>query len=114
MGEGLQLFAKEWGPESLVTFFVLTIALGFLIPRWSVNKTVGILEKRITESLERERYQRDANDKLQATIRLQAEQLEASMELSRTTLALVGSIEAAAAENRLGRHRGDDARRREA
>lgn len=104
MGEGLELFVKDWGPESLLASVVVAIILGLLIPRWSVNKTIEVLEKRIAEALEREKYHRSANEKLQETVHLQAKQLGDLLEQSRTTVALVGSIEQKA--TRTGRHHG--------
>lgn len=106
MGEGFELFVREWGPESLLAAAVLSIFVGLLIPRWSVNKTISILEKRITEALEREQYHRSANEKLQETVHLQAEQLGDLMEQSKTTVALVGSIADKAAKSGGGRHAG--------
>jgi hypothetical protein len=106
MGEGFEIFLRDWGPESLTAFFVLSVGLGLLIPRWSVNKTVAILEKRISEALEREQYHRSANEKLQETVRLQAEQLGDLMEQGRTTVALVGSIADQASIKGGGRHAG--------
>jgi len=103
VGEGFEIFVKDWGPESLLAAAILAVLFGLLIPRWSVNKTVAILELRIAEALEREKYHRSANEKLQETVRLQAEQLGDLMEQGRTTVALVGSIADKAAQSG-GRH----------
>lgn len=104
MPEGFELFAKDWGPASLVSFFVIAIAIGFLSPRWTVNKLLAEKELRIKEALRRETEQKEANEKLQKTIEVQADQLGTLMEQARTTLAIVASIEAAAASTGQGRH----------
>lgn len=106
MGEGLELFIKDWGPASLVSFFVLSIGLGLLIPRWSMNKTIKILDDRITEALAREKIHVSTNQMLQETLLLQTKQLGDLMEQSKTTVALVGSIEKTA--TRTGRHHGEE------
>jgi cell division protein FtsB len=101
--DGFELFAKDWGPTSLLSFFVLAVGLAFLIPRWTVNKMLEEKDKRIAEAHEREKTRKEENDKLQETVRLQASQLDALMEQARTTLAILSSIEATASTGQ-GRH----------
>lgn len=101
--EGLQLFVRNWGAGSLVALFVLFIAVGVLETRWSVNKKLALLKASKDEALEREKYWRGTVEKLQATINLQAEQLGDMMEQTRTTLAILDSIESQAYSSRHGR-----------
>ena len=104
----LGLFTKDWGAESLLGLLLLAIILGYLLPRWSVNRTTAILELRITEAREREIHYRNSTEKLQETVSLQSRQLGELMETSKTTVALLQSINNAASSSTspYGRHSG--------
>jgi hypothetical protein len=50
--EGEQMLSAEWariGPWGLVTIFVLLVAFGMLIPRWSHTQRVNDLKDQIAE-----------------------------------------------------------------
>jgi hypothetical protein len=104
VGESLGLFVKDWGPESLLALAIVALLFGYLETRWSVNKKISLVQASRDEALEREKYLRSANEKLQETVRLQAEQLDDLMEQSRTVVALVRSIESSAQAPKHGRH----------
>jgi biopolymer transport protein ExbB/TolQ len=105
VGEGLGLFLKDWGPQSLLSAYVIAQLLGYIESWRSVNKKLELIKQQKDEALERERYQRSANEKLQATVDLQARQLDDLMEQGRTVIAILSSIASAASAPDSGRHR---------
>lgn len=108
MPAGFEILAKDWGPESLLAVALLAIILGFLRTRSSVKEMMTLQELRITEARDREQHYREASEKLQTTVQLQAKQLDESMEQGRTIIALLYSLRDAASpqSQNEGRHRG--------
>lgn len=105
--EGFELFVKDWGPTSLLGAFIIALLLGLLDTRWSVKKKLDLIQASRDEALEREKYYRTANEKLQETVNLQAQQLGDLMEQGKTIVALLGSIAESARQSQVGgRHRG--------
>lgn len=104
MPGGLELLAQQWGAESLLALMVLAIILGWLIPLRSHNKTVKLLTAQKDEALDREQFYMSANEKLNETVRLQAQQLDRLLVNSERTLGLVEEMSDSTHFPSSGRH----------
>lgn len=103
MGEGLALFLRDWGPGSIAALTVLMVLVGFLIPKPRHEKEISLIEASRQEALAREHFYRSANEKLQETVLLQAQQLKDLTEYAETSVALLESIERRAGGGRHSR-----------
>ena len=101
---GFGVFLKDWGPPGLTALAVFAVIMGWLMPRLAVEKLMNAQELRISEALEREKHYREAAERLQLTVELQAKQLGETVEQGRLIIALLQSLQSAATGGTGGRH----------
>src|SRR5678815_5299302 len=103
-GGAIGLFVRERGPVGLTGMFVVALIFGYLLPRLAVDKLMHAQELRIAEALEREKHYREASERLQETVDLQAKQLGETVEQGKLIIALLQSLQTAAGGTPGGRH----------